>query len=91
MTILLGPNEEHEINKVYFELLSHTPAAISGAMEIGELLTERKKQLPPHEWLPWLMNNVKFDERTAANYIAAYQSVYPFELTTIDDVTVTCS
>ncbi|MEY2536410.1 MAG: hypothetical protein QOG67_150 [Verrucomicrobiota bacterium] len=91
MEITIGPNEENEINKLYYELVNHASDAIFRALEIGELLTERKKQLPPDEWLPWLMNNVKFDERTAANYIAASRCVCPFELTTIDGVTVACS
>ena len=90
MTTTVGPNEEYEINKLYYELLCHAHKALYAAWEIGELLAKRKKQLPPDEWLPWLMNNVKFDETTAANYIAAFNSVYPFELATIDDVTFTC-
>jgi hypothetical protein len=70
MTTIIGPNEEHEINKLYAELRSHSSAAIFAAIELGELLTEKKKELPPDKLLSWLLNNVKFDEETAANCIA---------------------
>ena len=84
MTTTLGPNEENEINKLYYELVCHTRDAIHGAMQIGALLVEKKKQLPPDEWLPWLKNSVEFDETMAANYIAAYSTGDPFDLETID-------
>jgi hypothetical protein len=90
MTTTIGPNEEHEINKLHYEVRNEASAAIFGAMKIGELLTERKKQLPPDEWFPWLMNNVKFDERMAANYIASFECADLFELAAFDDLAVTC-
>jgi hypothetical protein len=90
MTPIIGRNEEHKINKLYYELIDIASGAIFAAIEIGELLSAKKKQLPPDEWLPWLTNNVKFDEATAVNYIAAFQNADQFELVAFDDYVVTC-
>jgi hypothetical protein len=90
-TNTIRPNEEDEIHYLYYELACHTRDAIARALDIGELLTQRKKQLPPDDWLPWLVNVVKFDEKTAANYIAASKHVLPFNLVALADVTVDVS
>jgi Protein of unknown function (DUF3102) len=89
MTTSNDQNEEQEINKLYSELLDHVSAAKFKAMEIGELLTETKKQLTPDEWNPWLMTTVKFSERAAVNYIAANEGEN-FVLAVVDYVAVTC-
>jgi Protein of unknown function (DUF3102) len=48
---------------------------IGDAIEIGRLLSDSKRRLSHGEWLPWLAREFSWSERTARNFISAYEFV----------------
>jgi hypothetical protein len=60
---------------------------IADIVEIGRLLIEAKGQLDHGDWLPWLEREFDFSERTAQNYISAYDFSLKYE--TVADLKLT--
>jgi len=68
-----------EINRLHAEIEdmrarcnSVAGGLLKKAIEIGEMLTDKKNALKHGEWLPWLKENVRFDRMTACRYMNVY-------------------
>lgn len=48
---------------------------VAHAIECGRLLIEAKAKVSHGEWLPWLLENVPFSERSARGYMRLYREL----------------
>lgn len=62
-----------EINRLHEEICQAARRTIQNAIRIGELLTQRRAELKHGQWLPWLDENINFDQKTAWNYMRLYE------------------
>ena len=60
---------------------------ISDVVEIGEFLVEAREYVEHGDWLPWLEREFLFSERTAQNYMAAYE--FSLKYATVADLKLT--
>ena len=72
------------ITELHNRLQGLLRTSIETAMEIGRLLTDQKTELKHGAWLPWVEENLPFDERTAQRYMAL--SEHRDEITKNDSV-----
>jgi hypothetical protein len=65
-----------EINKEHNLCLNAMRDSLQHAVNCGRLLMDAKELLPHGSWLPWLIDNCPFSERTAQAYMRVTQH-YP--------------
>lgn len=65
--------EAQTITKLHTELLLTAGRSLSLVIEIGKRLCEVKSKLEHGEFLPWIELNCPFVQRTAWNYMKAYE------------------
>ncbi len=61
-----------EILKLHSEIENQMIDTLGKACRIGQLLDEQKKSLKHGSFIPWIQNNLSFDERMAQKYISIY-------------------
>jgi hypothetical protein len=69
----LMKSKVEEIKKLHNGVLESIKLSIDGAIRIGELLTECKKEVGHGNWMQWVKDNCGFSQKTANNYFKAYQ------------------
>jgi hypothetical protein len=65
------------------------PYPSSGSPESSKSGSSPRKRLNHGEWLPWLKENVLFSDRTATNYMRAYDWRHLLKSATISDLNLT--
>lgn len=76
-----------KITKLHTEITRGLKITIGKAIEIGELLTQQKKQMKHGEFTPWIKANLPFTERTARNYMRIFQERELLKTEMIADLT----
>jgi Protein of unknown function (DUF3102) len=61
-------NSAEEANAAHRRIVG----SVQDAIAIGEYLTMKKQSLPHGQWLPWLKENIDFDQATAWRYSNLY-------------------
>ena len=61
-----------EIRTLHAEILGAVRMSITKAIRVGELLYQARHGLSHGKWLPWLEENVPFDQKTAWNYMGCF-------------------
>ncbi len=61
-----------EITKYHLETISHLKSGFESAVIVGEILTRVKGALKHGEWLPWIETRLPFSQRSAWDYMAAF-------------------
>jgi hypothetical protein len=56
-----------EINALHADFLGAAQRTVEIGMEIGKQLAAKKDELGHGAWLPWIVANPKFSDRTASN------------------------
>lgn len=64
---------EEEINKLHNDISSGMKDLIDKAVQIGKLLSQKKKKVKHGEWIPWVKDNLVFNERQAQKYMQLYE------------------
>jgi hypothetical protein len=62
-----------EIKRLHEEIVGTVKVTLPKAIRIGELLVEQKASMEYGEWLPWLVANCPFAERTARDYMRFWE------------------
>ncbi|AQT70073.1 Modification methylase DpnIIB [Anaerohalosphaera lusitana] len=62
------------INTLHSECENTYRRAVETAIEIGQLLTQKKLELEHGEWGKWVESNLAFTCRTASNYMRLYEN-----------------
>lgn len=57
------------VNDEYALMTGDMTRAVKRAIRIGELLTEAKSEVAHGEWIPWVRDNLVFNERQAQKFI----------------------
>lgn len=65
---------EEKINTLHNEIAGLLHEGIEKAIEIGELLTAKKKELQHGEFGTWIKDNLIFTDRTARNYMRLFEN-----------------
>ena len=76
-----------EITQLHGEIAGYIKVTLEKAIRIGELLAEQKAELGHGEWLPWVEENLPFTDRTARNYMRAYESRDRLKTEIVSDLT----
>jgi hypothetical protein len=66
--------EAAKIKELHASIMGHARTTLKEAIECGELLMKVKNKCKHGEWLPWLKDNVPFDQKTAWNYMRCYDN-----------------
>ena len=61
-----------EIISLHGEIINAARTTLDKAIRIGELLTEQKASLKHGQWLPWVNDNLPFEQKTAWRYMNIY-------------------
>ena len=61
-----------EINSLHKNVFEAFHLGLDGAIRIGELLIECKKEVGHGGWMQWMTDNLTFSYRTAGNYMRLY-------------------
>lgn len=61
------------INELHAGIEGKLKTCVKDAIQIGRLLVEQKAKLDHGEFLPWIMANCDFSDRTARNYMRVHQ------------------
>lgn len=61
-----------EINRLHKSVFDAFKLGLDGAIKIGELLTECKREVGHGNWLQWMKDNLEFSQKTANNYMRLY-------------------
>jgi hypothetical protein len=69
----LDKNTAQKINALHEGIMSLLHQGIEKAIEIGELLTAKKVELPPDEFNAWIRNNLTFIDKIARKYMKAFE------------------
>ena len=64
----------NEINAVHERCISAAADAVTGAIEVGRLLSDAKAQLGHGEWSRWVDENCQFKMRQAQSYMTAFRN-----------------
>lgn len=64
---------EGRIIDLHNSIVSALRRSVENAIEIGQLLEQKKEELPHGEFLPWIERYLPFSEWTARNYMRVYQ------------------
>jgi len=62
----------NKINELHDSLISQLKRTIETAIEIGQLLTEKKAELKHGEFGSWIKDNLVFTDRTARRYMLIF-------------------
>jgi hypothetical protein len=63
-----------KINDLHNDLVGIMSRGIEKAVEIGQLLADKKAELKHGEFTPWVKSNLVFTDRTARNYMKLYEN-----------------
>jgi hypothetical protein len=66
-------NRSDQICQLHADIVGNLKMSLEKAIQIGELLTEQKKELKHGQWGHWIRKNVPFTQATAANYMRIYE------------------
>ena len=61
-----------EIHKLHMEIVGHAQTTLKNAILIGKILSKEKVRVGHGNWLPYVYDNLPFNERTARNYMQVY-------------------
>lgn len=67
-------NTAKKINELHDSLMGQLKRTIETAIEIGQLLTEKKAELKHGEFGQWIQDNLVFTDRTAQRYIKLFEN-----------------
>jgi hypothetical protein len=67
-------SELAEIKRLHTRIMSNARMCLTDAIELGGLLTTKKKKLKHGEWGKWQKNNLPFSQRTANSYMRCYDN-----------------
>ncbi|MDI7218835.1 DUF3102 domain-containing protein [Leptospira santarosai] len=87
-SIVIVDNSADELNKLHQSILSAGKNMVRFAIEAGEILSLKKKELNHGEFIPWVENNLTFKIRTAQRYIKIFEkrdSINASTLTHLED------
>lgn len=70
----LDTTTAQKINALHNDIESLLNQGINKAIEIGELLTAKKTELPHGEFGKWITDNLIFSDRTARNYMRLFEN-----------------
>lgn len=70
----LKKTTEQRINELHEGLNKLLHTGIDMALEIGQLLTEKKAELKHGEFGQWIRDNLTFTDRTARNYMTLWEN-----------------
>lgn len=62
-----------QVKKLHSEIMGFYTKSLDTAIEIGSILTPKKKVLGHSNWISWVQNNLPFTDRTASNYMKLYR------------------
>ena len=62
-----------QVTTLHNRIMGNLRRSLEDAIKIGELLTQKKKELRHGEWGPWVRDNLPFSDQTARNYRKLYQ------------------
>jgi len=74
------------VNKIHKNMLRRT---VEDGIDMGELLTERKKEIKRGKWCKWVADNISFSYSTVAFYMKMYRcrkSIKSKKLNSLGDV-----
>jgi hypothetical protein len=76
---------EGRIIDLHNGIVSALRRSVEDAIEIGQLLEQKKEELPHGEFLPWIEKELPFSERSARNYMQLFR--YRYKTATLADLT----
>jgi hypothetical protein len=65
-------SKAEEINSLHKDVFEAIKLGLDGAIRIGKLLTECKKEVGHGGWMRWMKDNLTFSQQTANNYMRLY-------------------
>jgi Protein of unknown function (DUF3102) len=66
-------NRATEINQLHDKFCEGLRTTLQHAIKCGELLVAQKEECKHGSWIPWLKANVKFNKKTANQYMRCYR------------------
>lgn len=74
---------ESEIRTLHSEILGHYKTSIEKAIRIGELLQQKKAELPHGQFIRWVKTVLPFNRQTAASYMRVFDRRDELKRTTV--------
>jgi hypothetical protein len=65
-------SKAEEINRMHKDVFEAFKLGLDGAIRIGELLTECKKEVGHGGWMQWMKDNLTFSQHSANYYMRLY-------------------
>ena len=70
---MIAKTHIQEINTLHSNIEGKLKSTVQDAINLGELLTNVKKELPHGTFLNWINDNCNFTDRTSENYMKLYR------------------